>query len=200
MTSVPAPVASVLQLAAAGRLLGDVDRVAAALRSSGWTRGTSGGVWELAPHPRWSIVTGWSAAHVSVFSGGDREHPVPLSDLQTVADQLAVLADAAPALRPGVPDPDWRSWVGDEVHVDLGTSPEKDLGTVVVPAVLQLVLESSPAQDVPLDPDAARRTAVDGSSDARWTLAGERDLPDEVVALLASSDDPAVVSALGARE
>lgn len=167
MTSVPAPVASVLPLAAAGRLLGDVDRIAGVLRSSGWTRGTSGGVWELPSHPRWSAVTGWSGEHVSVFEGGDVQDPVPLADLQVVADELAALADADPALRPGDPDTDWRSWVGDEVRVDLGTSPEKDLGKVVVPAVLQLALESAPALDVPLDPDAARRTAVDGSPDAR---------------------------------
>jgi hypothetical protein len=201
MTTLPAPVASVLRTAAAGHLLGDVDRVAAALRSAGWTPATSGGAWALPTGPRWSVVTEWSGRHVSVFSGGDPGEPVPLSDLEALADELAALADADPALRPGDPDPDWRSWAGDAVRVDLTTTAEKDLGKVVVPAVLHLAVESAdaPTDGVPPDVDAARRVAVDGSADARWTLAGEHELPDDVVSLLASTCDAAVLAALDAR-
>lgn len=58
----------------------------------------------------------------------------------------------------------------------------------------------TPAEGLPADPDRARRIATSGSPVARWYLAGEADLPEDVIDTLRHDSDPAVVAAIESGE
>ncbi len=135
---------------------------------------------------------------VSIFAGGTDDL------VARTADHLRGLVDAGAAgdLGPGDPDPDATSWRNDAVDVTLYATTGRPLGPHWVDGVVHLALERSdaPPEGRPHDPDLDRRVAHDGSPVARWYLAGPEVLSDDVVALLASATDPAVVAALAAGE
>ncbi|NAZ76067.1 hypothetical protein GTQ99_11685 [Kineococcus sp. T13] len=197
-SDVPDGVLQLLRSALRGDLLTDVEAMATALHEAGWTPCTHGGSWTHGNDPAWSVQSSDHAPNVSIFAEGD--HQVLLqraAALRTLIDSGQV----GPA-QAGDPDPDWVTWSGGEVVLSLNVSPRRSLGGHVVPAVLQLAAEraDTPSEGLAPDPERARQLAREGSPIARWYLAGQDVLPDDVVAVLAADADPAVRAALAANE
>ena len=68
--------------------------------------------------------------------------------------------------------------------------------------MMQLAVEQAdaPVEGAPRDPQSACRIAAEGSTIARWYLAGEDHLPDDVIAVLAAGEDESVIAALEINE
>ncbi|MDH6238388.1 hypothetical protein [Cryobacterium sp. CG_9.6] len=96
---------------------------------------------------------------------------------------------------------DWVTWHGGEATVSINVQPAQQPGRVRVPAHLQFAIEriDTPSEGLPRDDERALRVARTGSPVARWYLAGEDDLPDDIVELLRHDEDPAVSAAVDAR-
>ena len=194
---VPDGVGLLLRDAVRGRLLTDADGMATALARAGWVRGTVGGSWACAADPSWTVQSTVHPPSVSVFTvGWDR-------DVARATTRLLARLDAGEAglARGSGPGADRRSWSGGGVLVSLQDARQRWLGTRLAPAMLQLAVEPADASDdlVP-DPARARRTAREGSPVARWYLAADASLPEDVVELLSHDEDPLVVAALSAAE
>lgn len=193
---VPDGVISVVRKAITGGLLSSVESLGAGLTEDGWTRATEPGLWRYTTDPSWAIVSGSHAPNVSVFLSGQDE--VVLS----VADRLRDRLDRGDAgeLHRTIHDPHWTVWAGGEVVVSLNATSARKHDQFVVGAMVQLAIERSdtPAEGLPPDPQRARRIARSGTPLQRWYLAGERDLPDDVVALLRDDEDPDVSAAMNA--
>ncbi|NAZ75976.1 hypothetical protein GTQ99_11210 [Kineococcus sp. T13] len=198
---VPEAVLLLLERAVGGDLLGGgVEAMAAALAATGWVRGVGSGSWSCAADPSWSVQSAGLAPGLSVVCTGGP------ADLLHLTGALRALLDSgrAGAVRPGEPDPDWRTWsagrAGEEVVLLLHVGEEHRVNRHLVPALLVLEVEraDTPHAGLAPDPERARRLAREGSATTRWYLAGEDHLPEDVVALLAADEDPAVVAALEA--
>lgn len=192
--TVPEGVRTLLHDAVRGHLLEHVDAMAAALLQAGWTRETAGGSWSYTADPTWNVVSSDHAPHVSIFT---QERHEALTQLASSIIAFVESGQAGPLL-PGGRDPDWRVWSSGKAVISMNVSPERRLRTHLVPAVLHLALgrPDTPLEGLPADPRRARQLAREGSPVARWYLAGEDQLPDDVVALLATDHDPTVVVAL----
>ncbi|MEJ5914005.1 hypothetical protein [Pseudokineococcus sp. 1T1Z-3] len=188
--------AELLRAGVSGRLLVDVDAMAGHLDAAGWVRGLLSGSWECPDAPAWSVGSSDHDPHVSVFAHGS-------DDLVTrTSEGLKALLDSgdAGAVRPGEPDSHWILWHTDAVVVSLHASAGRRFGRRWVDASLHLALErtDTPPEGRPHDPDRDLAVARTGSPVARWYLAGQDVLADDVVAQLAGDDDPAVRAALAA--
>jgi len=195
---VPLGVLRLLQSALRGDLLSDVEAMATALHEAGWAPSTRSGSWAHLNDRSWSVESSDHALNVSIFAQGDHDAVLQrAAALRTLIDS----GEAGPA-RPGDLDPDWMTWSDNRVVISMNVSPPRLLGARIVPATLQLALEraDTPSEGLPPEPERARRLARDGSPMVRWYLAGEDVLPDDVVAVLAADDDPAVRAALAANE
>jgi len=104
----------------------------------------------------------------------------------------------------GTDDLGVRTWQGAAVEVELSLDPTRTVDlphkTIEMPCTLHLAVAR---RDVPrggqaLDQVRSHRVAREGTPLQRWNLAGQEDLPDDVVQALALDTDPAVVAALGA--
>ena len=105
-------------------------------------------------------------------------------------------------LRRAEPVWSWSRWFAGGVEISVSLSHQKWIGPHRVPVMMQLALEraDAPPEGYAPDPQCARRRATEGSAIARWYLAGEDTLPDDVVEPLAADDDPSVVTALQMNE
>lgn len=207
---------SELAAAVSGFLLDDVESLAAALAGAGWKRGIHGGQWIRVGAPAWSAFSLPRPPCVSFFFTDDDAEAVLLT-ARRIACRIDESAGLEPAgVRPGWitgsldewrtadeddPSMDEASWVGGPVRISLFPQPGRRRGRVQMPPDLQLAIErrDAPADGLPRDDDHSRRVAETGSPIARWHLAGDDALPDDVVDRLAGDDDPAVVAALAAN-
>ena len=193
-----------MRAATVEELLADSESLAGGLEHAGWRRGISGGTWVCAADPAWTVQSSVHPPSLSVFARG--EDVVVAEAAGRIAEHLS--APEGHGLVPGQPDPDWRSWSAPAVAVTLYIFPTRTVGhpphLIEMPGSLQLALERSdaPNEGLSSDPARARKVAREGSAMQRWYLAGEEDLPEDVVQVLAQDDDPEVVAALavGARQ
>lgn len=142
------------------------------------------------------LASGSHSPSVSVFFSEQDE--VVLN----VADRLRDQLDRGEAgyLQRTIHAPHWTIWAGGEVVVSLNATPARQHAQFVVRAMLQLAIErnDTPAEGLPPDPDRVRRIALSGTPLQRWYLAAERDLPDDVIAMLRDDNDPDVSAAMNA--
>ena len=199
---VPDGVLLLLQHAIGADLLDDVEAMAGALIETGWVRLTGSGSWSYAADTSWTVQSADHDPSLSIFAQGEDEHDH--EHLLHLADALRASIDSGQvgAVQPGEADPDWSTWTGGHVVLMLNVTPQRQLGKHRLPALLQLAIEraGAPFARPALDLQRARRLARGGSPIARWYLAGEDRLPEDVVALLAVDEDAAVVAALDANE
>jgi len=197
---VPEDVLALLHAAVRGELLSDADGMAAVLTTAGWVRGAAGGSWACAADPAWTVESVDRPPSVAVFTYGWDDA------VARAGRRLRARLDAGEAgLRPDDADPDGGTWRAGQVVVLLLVERQRWAGSRLVPATLQLAVERAGAA-VPTDLSAvgssetsaaqARRVAREGSAVARWYLAANATLPDDVVDVLARDDDPRVVVAL----
>jgi hypothetical protein len=198
ISSLPRGVVLLLQSAVRGDQLIGADAMAGALQDAGWVRQEGSGSWFCSAEPAWTVESSAHPPHVSIFPQGDYEALVLLA----AAVRTLLESGQVGALLAGEPDLGWSIWSGTDVVVSLIVGPEHRVGDNVIPALLQLALDrpDTPRWGPRLDPARARRLAEEGSPVARWYLAGESHLPDDVVDLLARDDDATVVAALAANE
>ena len=197
---VPEDVVALLHAAVRGELLTDADGMAAVLTAAGWVRGAPGGSWACAADAAWTVESVDRPPGVAVFTYGWDDA------VARAGQRLRARLDAGEAgLRPDDAEVGGGSWRAGEVVVVLLVERQRWFGSRLVPATLQLAVErtgaAAPAElsvDVSAQAAAAqaRRVAREGSAVARWYLAADATLPDDVVDLLARDDDPRVVVAL----
>lgn len=195
---IPVGVVSLLQRAVSGDALARVERMALALTETGWLRGRGSGSWSYASDPSWTVESAGHPPSLSIFvRGSDDEQEEATDALHDLLDagRAGLVSRAAPAWS-------WSRWLGGGVEVSLSLSRQSWLGSRRVPAMMQLAVEpaDAPAEGAAPDPQSARRIAADGSAVARWYLAGQLHLPDDVVDVLAADEDPSVVTALDLNE
>ena len=202
---VPPGVRLLLQRATGTGRLSSVEAMAAALTGTGWGRGTTSGSWCYAADASWTVESGGHPPNLSIFTQGEGEHEY--QRLLHLGGALRSLIDSGQvgAVQRGEPDPDWSTWSGGNVVLSLNVAPQRRLGERgehLLPALLHLAVEraDTPSEGLPFDLPRARRLVQEGSPIARWYLAGEDLLPDDVAALLATDEDPAVVAALDAND
>lgn len=191
---VPVGVVSLLQRAVSGEALARVESMALALTETGWVRGRQSGSWSSAADASWTVESGGHPPSLSIFvRGSDGKQEEATDALRDLLDdgRAGLLSRAAPAWS-------WSRWLGGGVEVSLSLSRQSWLGSRRVPAMMQLAVEraDAPVEGAAPDAQSARRIAADGSAVARWYLAGQDHLPDDVVATLAADDNPSVVTAL----
>lgn len=195
-SSVPNGVLELARLAVYEDLLSSIDSLAVGLTRSGWIRETAPGLWRHRTAPGWSIGSTDHAPNASIFFFGSDD---AVSDAEKqIQDALdsGVVGD----LRRTIEDAHWTIWSGGEVTISLNAEPARRDERHVVTAILQLAIErdDTPSEGLPPDPERTHRIARAGSSLQRRYLAAERDLPDDVVALLRQDQDPAVSAAIEA--
>ncbi|TXR51666.1 GNAT family N-acetyltransferase [Quadrisphaera setariae] len=201
---VPEPVLAVLREAVVAGLLDDADSLAAGLERAGWRRGRSGGRWTCPSHPGWSVQSAEHPPSLSVFADG--EHEVVAGASTRLARHLGSGGTGRPLDHELDPDRlDWPRWTTADVEVSLHLSPfpaplplPDHLEALAAPCSLQLAVQrtDAPPEGLPWDHERALRVARHGSPVARWYLAAQDDLTDDVVEVLRNDEDPAVVAAL----
>lgn len=195
---VPGGVESLLQRAVRGEALGSVEAMAMALTQTGWERNDASGSWILAADTSWTVESAAHPPSLSVFVRGSDEEQV---EATTALHALLDAGRAGPLSR-AAPAGSWSRWIGGGVEISVSLSHQSWLGGRRVPAMMQLAVEpvDAPVDGATPDPQFARRIAADGSAVARWYLAGEDHLPDDIVATLAADEDESVVAALEINE
>lgn len=196
-----------------GKLLADVDSLAIGIEAAGWARAVDGGHWYCPGEPAWSLLSSDHAPNLAVFLTDD--------DATTVfrtGQDLARRLDRAEGLRRHGPDPRWPSWSPDDprwaewtglgadwvmwdggpARISLNVRPAHQPGRHYSPPHLhfQIGRLDTPSEGLPADPERARHTVNSGSTVARWYLAGEVDLPEDIVNILRRDPDAAVVAAV----
>jgi len=194
----PDGVVELLRRAGSGEVLATVESMTDALTETGWARAVPSGSWSYTGDPSWTVESAGHPPSLSIFvRASDSEQEQWSASLHAVLEsgKVGTLTRATPAWS-------WSRWFACGVEFSLDLSRERRLGARRVPAVMQLALEraDAPAEGLAPDPWRARRVAVEGSAVARWYLAGEDSLPEDVVKLLAADDDVAVVAALEISE
>lgn len=196
--TVELPEAVLALLAAdANTLLLDGESLAAGLTDAGWTPEVESGRFSA---EGWDLLSSAWAPSVSVFFDGDTA---------SVRERALAVASALRAMTTEfrTEGPDWSTWTVDDkrwnteeidwlqgagrgVVVSLYTAGETSLGPHSLPAHLHLSIAraDTPSEGLPRDDDRSRRVLREGSVIDRWFLAGERELPDDVIAAL--EDDP----------
>lgn len=206
-------VLSVTRAAVSGGLLSDADSLAAGIEAAGWVRAVDGGHWYCPDEPSWSLLSSDHAPNLAVFLTEEDAAAV-----FTTGQELARRLDQNEGLHldgsdTGWPawsreDPRWAEWSGHEAdwvmwdggpaRISLSVQPAYQPDRHRVPPHLhfQIGRLDTPPEGLPADPDRARRIVDSGSPVARWYLAGESELPVDVIDALRRDSDPAVVAAL----
>lgn len=202
----PDAVTSLLRAADADSLLRDAEGLAEVLTASDWTPEIESGRFAA---DGWDLLSSAWAPNVSVFFDG-AAHAV-----REAARAVAAAIKAEPnrwtfdSEGPdwstwAVDDPrwdedeiDWLVWEGPVVVVSLFTAGETPAGPGTLPSHLHLAIEraDTPPEGLPRDDERARRVLREGSVVDRWYLAGEHDLPQDVIEALENDPDPRVRAA-----
>jgi hypothetical protein len=205
-TDAPAPlpdaVRALLESADADALLRDAESLAEGLTDAGWTPEVESGRFGA---DDWDVLSSAWAPDVSVFFEGDE------TEVRMRAQAVASFLTAQPGRWAFRTDgDDWSGWTLDDarwtrgdwmatyplewhgrgVVVSLYVRPDYQPGKMLAPSNLHLGIEreDTPADGLPRDDARARRLLRDGSVIDRWYLAGQHELPDDVIAAL--EDDP----------
>jgi len=194
----PSGVVELLRCAAHSEVLGSVESMALVLSETGWARGLRSGSWSYVADPSWSVESAGHPPSLSIFvRGSDAQQERWAASLHDLLDSghLGPLSRAKALWS-------WSRWFAGGVEFSVNLSPESWHGAHRIPAMMQLAVEraDAPAEGLAPDPQCARRRAAEGSAIARWYLAGEDTLPDDVVEMLAADDDPSVVTAVQMNE
>jgi len=199
---VPEALRALLDAADTDTLLRDAEGLAETITEAGWTPDVESGRFGI---DGWDLLSSAWAPNVSVFFEGDegevRDRGRAVASLITARGGRWVYhprADDWPAWT--ADDERWATtdwlavepleWHGRGVVVSLYVRPLVQAAKVTAPANLHLAIEraDTPPEGLPHDDDRARRVAREGSVVERWYLAGEHELPDDVIAAL--EDDP----------
>ena len=194
----PVGVVGLLQRAVQSEVLGSVESMALVLSETGWARGLRSGSWSYGADPSWSVQSAGHPPALSIFvCGSDALQERCTASLHTLLNsrQLGPLCRAEARWS-------WNRWTSGDIEISVNLSHQKWIGPHRVPAMMQLAVEraDAPPEGFAPDPQSARRRATEGSAIARWYLAGEDNLPDDVLELLAADDDTSVVTALQMNE
>ncbi|MHA7220302.1 hypothetical protein ACX80L_15620 [Arthrobacter sp. MDT1-48-3] len=198
-------------------LLSDADSLAAGIEAAGWVRAVDGGHWYYPDEPSWSLLSSDHAPNLAVFLTEE-----DASVVFTTGQELARRLDQNEDLhqhesRPGWPTwspddarwaewtglgPDWVMWDGGPARISLNVQPAYQPGRHRSPPHLHFQIErlDTPTEGLPTNFGRARHVAASGSPVARWYLAGEVDLPEDVIDALQRDSDPAVVAAIESGE
>ena len=194
----PVGVVGLLQRAVQSEVLVTVESMALVLSETGWARGLRSGSWSYGVDPSWSVESAGHPPALSIFvRGNDGQQERWTESLHALLNSGRV-----GPLRRAEPVWSWSRWFAGDVEISVSLSPQSWHGAHRIPAMMQLAVEraDAPPEGLAPDPQSARRTATEGSAIARWYLAGEDTLPDEVVEMLAADDDPSVVTAVQMNE
>jgi len=194
----PVGVVGLLQRAVQSEVLGSVESMALVLSETGWARGLRSGSWSYGADPSWSVESAGHPPALSIFvrdNDGQQERWTESLHALLNSGRVGPLRRAEPVWS-------WSRWFAGDVEISVSLSPQSWHGAHRIPAMMQLAVEraDAPPEGLVPDPQSARRTATEGSAIARWYLAGEDTLPDEVVEMLAADDDPSVVTAVQMNE
>lgn len=205
----PEALGALLDLADTDSLLRDAESLATSLTDAGWSPDVESGRFAV---DDWDLLSSTWAPTVSVFFEGDEDEvrvraQAVASFLRSRSDRWAFHAEGDdwsgwPLDDVRWTEGDWMAvhlleWRGDGVVISLYLQPDYRPGKVLAPANLHLAIEraDTPPEGLPRDDERARRVARDGSVVERWFLAGEHELPDDVIAALESDPDSRVRAA-----
>lgn len=210
-------VLTVTRAAVSGSLLSDADSLAAGIGVANWVRSVRGGDWLFPDVPTWHLLPSDHAPNLAVFFSDE-----DVSTVVAAGQELVRRLDQEEGLLRHGPDPgwfdwlpsdqrwaewdgldaDWLTWDGRLARVSLNVTPARQARRVRVLPNLHFQIEriDTPSEGLPVDNDRARRIARSGSPVARWYLAGQPVLPDDVVKMLRRDDDSAVVAAVEGGE
>ncbi|MDF2990355.1 MAG: hypothetical protein K0S37_869 [Microbacterium sp.] len=206
---VPEAVGALLDAADADTLLSDAESLAEGLAGAGWTPEVESGRFGA---DEWDLLSSAWAPNVSVFfEGGEVEVRARAQAMASVLsarpERWVFRTDGDDWSSWTLDDPRWSEgdvmaadpleWHGSGVVVSLYVRPEVQPGKVLAPANLHLAIEraDTPPEGLPPDDDRARRVLREGSVVDRWYLAGEHDLPGDVIAALEADPDSRVRAA-----
>jgi hypothetical protein len=206
-------VLSVTRKAVSDNLLSDANSLAAGIEAAGWVRAVDGGHWYCPDEPSWSLLSSDHAPNLAFFLT-DEDAAAVFTTGQELARRLDQnedlhqhesgpdwptwsLDDPRWTERTGL-GPDWVMWEGGPARISLIVQPAHQPGRHRAPPHLHFQIErlDTPSEGLLADPDRARHIATSGSAVARWYLAGETDLPEDVIDVLHRDPDPAVVAAV----
>lgn len=198
-------------------LLSDADSLAAGIEAAGWVRAVDGGHWYCPDEPSWSLLSSDYAPNLAVFLTEEDTAVV-----FTTGRELARRLDQNEDLHQHESGPDWPTWSSDDARwkewtglgpdwvmwdggsarISLNVQPAYQPGGHRSPPHLHFQIErlDTPSGGLPPDPDRARQITASGSPTARWYLAAEVDLPEDVIDALRRDPDPAVVAAVESGE
>lgn len=205
----PDAVRALLDAADADTLLRDADGLAAGLSGAGWAPEVESGRFGI---DGWDLLSSAWAPNASVFFEGDE------TEVRERAQALASFLSARPerwTFRTEGDDwsgwaiedarwseGDWTAtspleWHGGGVVVSLYVHPDYRPGAVLARSNLHLAMgrADTPADGLPRDDDRSRRVVRDGSVVDRWYLAGEQELPEDVIVALENDPDSRVRAA-----
>lgn len=206
MAPLPDAVTTLLRAADANSLLRDAEGLAEVLTGCGWTPDVESGRFAA---DGWDLLSSAWAPNVSVFFDG-AEHAVREAALAVAAAMKSephrwTFDSEGPDWSTwSVDDPrwdtddlDWLVWEGADVVVSLFMAGETPAGPGSLPSHLHLAIEraDTPSEGLTRDDERARRVLREGSVVDRWYLAGERDLPADVIEALENDPDPRVRAA-----
>jgi hypothetical protein len=199
-------VTSLLRAADADSLLRDAEGLAEVLTASGWTPEVESGRFAA---DGWDLLSSAWAPNVSVFFDGAenavREAALAVAAAMKTEPHRWTFDSEGPDWSTwDVHDPrwdeddlDWLVWEAADVVVSLFTAGETPAGPGTLPSHLHLAIEraDTPPEGLPRDDERARRVLREGSVVDRWYLAGEHDLPEDVIEALENDPDPRVRAA-----
>lgn len=206
MASLPDAVTTLLRAADANLLLRDAEGLVEVLTGCGWTPDVESGRFST---DGWDLLSSAWPPNVSVFFDGD-DHPVRVAALAVAAAMKAEphrwsfdsegpdwSTWAVDDARWDEDDLDWLMWEAEDVMVSLFTAGETPAGPGTLPPHLHLAIgrADTPSEGLPRDDERARRVVREGSVVDRWYLAGERELPEDVIEALENDPDPRVRAA-----
>ncbi|GAB3599037.1 hypothetical protein GCM10027586_01460 [Kineococcus gypseus] len=203
---VPTGVAQLLQCAVGARgtedaavgpgVLDSVEAMTTALAETGWVRQVPSGAWSYGADPSWTVQSAGHHPNLGIFTSGELERLLHL----TGALHALIESGRVGAVQAGRALHGWSTWSNARVRLSLYEDEEHRVNRHLVPGLLQLHIErvDSPVHGRTLDPHLARRLARHGSMIERWYLAGEDELPEDVLTVLAADEDASVVAALDA--
>lgn len=206
---VPDAVRALLEAADADTLLRDAEGLVEGLTDAGWTPEVESGRFGI---DDWDLLSSAWAPSASVFFESDETEvrvraQAVASFLSSRPDRWAFHAEGDDWSGWAIDDPRWAQgdwmathpleWHGRGVVVSLYVRPDYQPGRVLAPSNLHLAIEraDTPADGLPRDDERSRRVVREGSVVDRWYLAGEHELPDDVITALENDADSRVRAA-----
>ncbi|KTS55774.1 hypothetical protein NS206_14860 [Microbacterium testaceum] len=202
----PEAVLALLAATDADTLLRDAESLATGLADAGWTPDVESGRFAAGD---WDLLSSAWAPNLSVFFEGEEDEVRVRA--QAVASFLTSRTDRWAFHTEG---DDWSGWPLDDVRwtegdwmaahplewrgggviISLYLQPDYRPGKILAPANLHIGVDraDTPPEGLFRDDERARRVVRDGSVVDRWFLAGEHDLPDDVIAALENDPDSRV--------